>query len=393
MVTIASLCQEPLDRANGRGPAQGEDSMEALDKHELHRYFQALSKADPKPARVSLRDIAKRIGVSHVTVSLALRDHPRISLVVRQKIRQAAEEMGYRPDPMLSALANYRKGKSTAPITATIAWINAWDDPAALRSHKEFDFYWKGAAATAEKFGYRLEEFQLGGHYKPQRLHQILATHNIRGLLLPPQRPHSDWGDFPWGEYSVVRFGRSLQNPRTHLVTADQVANTMLAFEEIRKRGYSRIGFVTDEVDLKQCGHLFEGGYLTAQRQVPESERLPVFAMNKFPEAKRKKALAAWLKKTKADAIFTNMAEVPRLLKSMGIRVPEDVALAVTTVLDTTVDAGINQQPEEIGRVGFLMLNSLINDGARGVPKIFRQILVEGSWVDGASLPDRRLIG
>lgn len=288
MVTIASLGQEPLDRANGRGPTQGDDSMEALDKHELHRYFQALSKPDPKPARVSLRDIAKRIGVSHVTVSLALRDHSRISLVVRQKIRQAAEEMGYRPDPMLSALANYRKGKSAAPITATIAWINAWDDPPALRSHKEFDLYWKGAAATAEKFGYRLEEFQLGGHSKPQRLHQILASRGIRGLLLPPQRPHPNWGDFPWGEYSVVRFGRSLQDPRTHLVTADQVANT---------------------------------------------------------------------------------------------------------VLDTTVDAGINQQPEEIGRVGFLMLNSLINDGARGVPKIFRQILVEGSWVDGASLPDRRLIG
>ena len=168
------------------------------------------------------------------------------------------------------------------------------------------------------------KKFHLGGHYKPQRLHQILATRGIRGLLLPPQRPHPDWG-----EYSVVRFGRSLQNPRTHLATADQVANTMLAFEEIQKRGYSRIRFVTDEVDLKHRGHLFEGGYLMAQRQVAEAERLPVFVMNKFSEAARKKALAAWLKKAKADAIFTHMAEVPHLLKSMGISVPEDVALVV----------------------------------------------------------------
>ena len=88
------------------------------------------------------------------------------------------------------------------------------------------------------------------------------------------------------------------------------------------------------------------------------------------------------------------MADGPFLLESTGIRVPEDVALAVTTVLDTTVDVGIDPQPEEIGRVGFLMLNSLINDdGARGAPKIFRQILIEGSWVAGASLPDRRLVG
>ena len=91
-----------------------------------------------------------------------------------------------------------------------------------------------------------------------------------------------------------------------------------------------------------------------------------------------------------ADAIITNMAEVPDLLQSMGVRVPEDIALAGTTVLDMNIDAGIDQHPEEIGRVGFLMLYSLINDGARGVPSIFRQVLVEGSWVDGASLPDRR---
>ena len=48
------------------------------------------------------------------------------------------------------------------------------------------------------------------------------------------------------------------------------------------------------------------------------------------------------------------------------------------------------QHPEEIGRVGLLMLKSLINDGARGIPPIFRQIQVEGSWSDGDSAPPRR---
>lgn len=59
-------------------------------------------------------------------------------------------------------------------------------------------------------------------------------------------------------------------------------------------------------------------------------------------------------------------------------------------ILDAKADAGIDQHPEEIGRVGFLMLNSLINDRSRGIPDIFRQILVEGSWVDGSSLPDKK---
>jgi LacI family transcriptional regulator len=336
-----------------------------------------------------MRDIAKKIGVSHVTVSLALKNHPRISEATRIKVKELADEMGYRPDPMLAALAQYRKGRTDAPITAAIAWINAWKHPSDLRKHKEFDCYWKGAAAAAEKFGYRLDEFQLGGQFTPQRLHQILSARGIRGLLLPPQRPAPDWNDFPWSEYSVVRFGRSLQNPRTHLVTSDQVANTMLAFEEIRKRGYRRIGFFTDEAEMRYNGHLFEGGYLSAQRLVDESERLPVFVLNHFPAAERNKALAAWIKKNKVEAIFTNMVETRSMMESIGVKVPDDVGLAATTLLDTPVDSGVDQHPEEIGRVAFLMLNSLINDGDRGIPKIFRQILVEGTWVDGKSLPER----
>jgi LacI family transcriptional regulator len=348
---------------------------------------------EPEPAdkRISMRDIAKQLGISHAAVSLALKDSPQVSAKLRKIVKQRAEELGYRPDPMLLALSHYRKGKSNKPMHAVIAWINAWSEPEQLRTFKEFDYYWKGASAAAQKFGYRIEEFRLGGQYTPQRLHQILSARGIRGLLLPPQNPQPKWEDFPWAEYSVVRFGRSLAYPRCHLVTADQVANTMMAFAEIRKLGYRRIGFATHEYDLRFCGHLFEGGYLTAQRLVDKSERLPIFTINEFPVAERTKALAAWMEANKPDAILTTLTEIRTMLSSLGVRVPEDVALAGSTVLDIPVDAGINQHPEEIGRVGFLMLDSLINDGACGIPEIFRQNLVEGGWVNGTSMPDKRV--
>ena len=76
---------------------------------------------NPDPhRRVSLRDIAKHLGVSHVTVSLALRDNTRISKALREKVRQTAEELGYRPDPMLMALAQYRQGKKVAPTVSAM---------------------------------------------------------------------------------------------------------------------------------------------------------------------------------------------------------------------------------------------------------------------------------
>lgn len=330
------------------------------------------------------------LGVSHVTVSLALRDNPRISKEVRERVQETARELGYQPDPMLAALANYRKGKSAASITAAIAWINAWSPAAQLRQHKEFDAYWTGASKAAAKFGYRLEEFRLGDGYTPERLHQILSARGITGILLPPQRPHPDWGNFPWGNYSVVRFGRSLKQPETHVVTADQVANTMLAFRKMQERGYERIGFVTYEGDLFERGHLFEAGYLMAQRALPEKQRLPICMIGERPGSGRVEAILEWKEKHKPDAIFTDLGAVPDILKRAGVRVPEDIGLAVTTVLDGVADAGIDQHPEEIGRVAFLTLNSLINDGARGIPAIPRQNLVMGSWVDGGTLPIRR---
>jgi hypothetical protein len=83
------------------------------------------------------------------------------------------------------------------------------------------------------------------------------------------------------------------------------------------------------------------------------------------------------MEKHKPDAILTSMDDLPSMLAEAGYSVPRDVGLATMNVLDGGCDAGINQNPEEIGRVAMLVLMSLIHDGARGVPKIFRQILIE----------------
>ncbi|MBK1827655.1 LacI family DNA-binding transcriptional regulator [Haloferula rosea] len=348
-----------------------------------------MSKSGPSGKHVTLRDIGAALGVSHSTVSLALRDHPRISEKMRAKVKSKAEELGYQPDPMLAALATYRRSRTDQPITASIAWINAWPDPKDLRAHREFDSYWQGASKAAEKFGYRLEEFRLDANFTPERLHQILDTRGIRGLLLPPHHNQPDWKNFPWDKYSVVRFGRTLQSPSCHIVTADQVANTILAFQKMHERGYRRIGFVAHNFEFRYNGMLFELGYIGGQRMIDDCVKLPPLLLRRRKPDEVRASLRAWLDEHRPDAIFTTLTDLPAMLKREQLTVPDDIAVAATTILDTNVDSGIDQHPEEIGRVGFLMLNSLINDGSRGIPDIFRQILVEGSWVDGSSLPDR----
>jgi len=86
--------------------------------------------------RTSMRDVANAVGVSVSAVSLAIRNSPRVSAAMRQKISAKLVEMGYQPDPMLSALAQYRRSKTTAPISAELAWINCWPVPKKLRSYQ-----------------------------------------------------------------------------------------------------------------------------------------------------------------------------------------------------------------------------------------------------------------
>ena len=54
--------------------------------------------------QVALRDIAERVGVSRMTVSLALRGDGRIRESTRQAIQAAAQALGYAPNPRLGEL-------------------------------------------------------------------------------------------------------------------------------------------------------------------------------------------------------------------------------------------------------------------------------------------------
>jgi LacI family transcriptional regulator/LacI family repressor for deo operon, udp, cdd, tsx, nupC, and nupG len=54
--------------------------------------------------KISIEDIARRAGVSHSTVSRALRDNPLISPQVREEIKRIAQEMNYVPNAIAQSL-------------------------------------------------------------------------------------------------------------------------------------------------------------------------------------------------------------------------------------------------------------------------------------------------
>jgi len=337
---------------------------------------------------ITLRDIGAALGVSHVTVSLALRNSPRIPEKRRLQIQKKAREMGYRPNAMAAALAHLRKASQEAPISAALGWLNFWDDPAKLRSFAEFDSYWQGATEAAEECGYHLDEFQCSpNRLRLDRLEGVLLSRGIQGVLIPPQKLTASIMDFSWDKFSAIRFGRSVPEPRLHLVTADQMANAMLAVEKARELGYRRIGYVSSRAFER--GSVFLGGFLLAQRLLPRAERIPVLELDNINPGGGQRRLERWLVSTRPDAILTDIKATGGMLQKAGCRVPDDVGLGAMSVLDGSCDAGINQNAMEIGRVAILMLVSLVHNGDRGIPPIFRQVLVEGFWQNGSMMPDR----
>lgn len=339
---------------------------------------------------VTQKDIAQKLGLDHSTVSLALRNSRKISPQKCELIQQTAVEMGYRLNAAAANLAKYRTASSSVPVTAALAWLNCWPDPKRLHELGEFELYWENAKKTVEKHGYSLEEFVVEKNMTIERVEGIMKARGIQGILLPPH-PDSclDFTKLDWGQFSVLRFGRSVKNPAAHMVTADQVGNMLLAFNEVSKRGYKRIGMVDVSFGLQR--YSFDAGFMKAQQTAEPSDRISIFRMNPDNPASSVAGFKEWFERERPDAVIAATGNVTFLIEAAGLKIGVDVGLAAMSVLDTRIDAGVYQNSEEIGRVAALSLIAQIQDHDRGAPDLYRQILVPGSWVDGKTLPDRRV--
>lgn len=340
---------------------------------------------------VTQRDIARALGVSNATVSLALRDIESLPRQRREEVKAAAKRMGYRANAAAAELACYKSNSRVVPIRTALAWIDAHRTSLRRCSGKASDSYREGAKSAALNHGYSFEEFHMGDGVPPVRMHRHFQKKGIRGILLPTVSMPPDWETFPWRNYSVVRFGRSSEKPFCHGVDADHMANAMLAFDKMRERGYRRIGFISaGEESMRKSKLQSEAGIWIAHSQIAGTQRVPVCDVSHLPELERTKFVVKWVRDHGMDGVLTDMVHLPEMLTAGGLRVPEDLGLACTSVAGCPGVAGIHQTPEEIGKAGLSLLNFLITCFSRDTPKSPRQLLVAGLWVDGGTLPDRR---
>jgi DNA-binding LacI/PurR family transcriptional regulator len=341
--------------------------------------------------RVTLKDIAAKVGVTKTTVSLALRNGPGISQAMRETIRCVAAEMGYVPDPILQRLAAYRRHGGTTKFQSVIAWVNHWNQPERLRRYHEFEQYWRGAKRAAKRLGYQLAEFIWPADCPAKQAEQRLRDLGALGLLIPPHPPEVDWGDFDWSKFSLMRFGMSVRRVDSNLVTADHQRAMVMAMKKIRDYGYRRIGLVYDAAHDHSMGGNLYGGFLWAHKLLNLEPSIPPLDFDlQSSVVSGRNEWKVWMKKHQPDALLTTAPQTPVFLREFGYSIPRDVAVAGTSLHDIPVDAGIDQCSNGIGQIAAEMLIKQISLNERGEPADPCRILVESRWQDGKSLPPRR---
>jgi DNA-binding LacI/PurR family transcriptional regulator len=130
-----------------------------------------------KPTPVTIKDIAQLAGVSHTTVSRALRNHPAIAPETVARIRAIAAEQGYR----VSAAARSLKTSRSQTIGIILSYL---DDP-------YFSKVLEGIEDTVQPEGYSL--FVAASHHDVEREQSVvdaMIEHRVDGVILcaPPFR-------------------------------------------------------------------------------------------------------------------------------------------------------------------------------------------------------------
>ena len=338
--------------------------------------------------RVTLTDVAVKCGVHVTTVSLALRNSPRLPTTTRDRIHAAAKKMGYQPDPWLRALVSYRNNISGRRTFPTLAYVTNWNSRWGWKSATAHSDFFNGASRAATELGFNIEHFWMREPGLTHgRLSRILNARGIQGLIIASHVREIDEALLlDWSRFSAVKIDYFPHQPELPNVTNNQLHIIRLAMQKVIAAGYRRIGFVMDEGWDITVDRLWSVGFLWEQQSLPKKLHIPPYL---FPQAE---SLPKWLEKHRPEVLISARDFIQPALDQLGWRVPQDIAFADIFLNDTSGKiAGVRQNHETVGALAVEILAGLLQHNKRGVPDIPTTTYVEGTWFEGKSLPSRKV--
>lgn len=267
----------------------------------------------------TLADIARALGVSKMTISRAINNHPEISPETRTRILKAAQRMNYRPNQHARALTTNRSYLIGVIVPDLM--------------HSWFAEICCGIEAAARPLGYQNLICSTNEDAAKERAEIEALLPRTDGLIVASAAPPEETRVFrriikEGGK--VVLIDRQLEGLRCPAVMTDDVEVGVLATEHLIRLGYRRVGHLLGTV-ASTAALRFEG-----YKKALAKHGLP-FESSLVRECGFKKhdgyeAMRAWIKDgTVPRAVFA--ANDPAAIGAMGaiaeagLRIPDDVAL------------------------------------------------------------------
>jgi LacI family transcriptional regulator len=333
--------------------------------------------ADAKKSTLVL--VAELAGVSIASVSRVMNGLPA-SERVTERVRAAAEELGYVPD----ATARSLKVGKTEQIALAVADVG---NPVYVGMMREI-------SRVVTKAGYRLVLSSTGSDPKDQI--DLLAGLNrgfADGLIMSPLRVPEELGaQLRSSRFPIVIIGSLPPGVELDNVRADSVAGMGLAVDHLAEQGRRRIAFINGPVDTVP-GAARQNGYVNALTARGMTDRIQSNAKD-FTYQAGLKAATALLEKSTPDAIVcaNDLLAIAALnvATRRGLKIPDDLAIVGmddTDIADlanpaiTSVDLGAVKRARAAAR---LLLRRLEKPDAP-----VKQVVIEPSLtVRGSSTRD-----
>ena len=329
---------------------------------------------------VTIKDIAKRAGVSHTTVSRALRNHPAIAEKTKVRIQQLAREMNYVPNTSAREL----KTKQSKILGVLVTRI---DDPF-------FGEVIQGIEDAITPEGYSL--FLAVSNQKLERekeIIQLMSERRVDGIIICSTSVHKEHqAILDRLNVTSVTVNNQAQSEFGHAVAHDDVRGAKAVTQHLVDSGYKRIGFLGNALSGKTMQDRYDGYAQTLQENgVTVDESLVAHSVNGEIENGRLATLPLLDLPTPPNAIVCHNDLIAigamQAVQQRGLSVPNDIAI---TGFDDVLSAAYvspplttYRQPKfELGHEAAKMMLTLLRSQTQLPPQRIQlqgKLIVRGS--------------
>jgi LacI family transcriptional regulator len=268
--------------------------------------------------QVTIKDIAKKLGVSTSTVSRALQDHPDISVKTREAVKELAKILGYKPNMVALNLKHSR----TNTIGVLVPEVE----------HYFFSTILNGVEEVAYKNNFSVMVFQSNESYMREVLiAQTFLTNRVDGVLASFSKNTHDFAHFQQlvdNEIPLVFFDREREELHADSVIVDDYSGAYNAVNHLLSKGCKKIAFFSAPQHLVLGKNRLEGYKAALEDHGIAYNPDLVYACDTYDQAE--KISRSILKKhDRPDAIFAvndlTAIGAMKVAKQQGLKIPEDI--------------------------------------------------------------------